>query len=249
MFTGIVREVGRLESVRTRGGITRLEIDAPGMAVQLHIGDSLAVNGICLTVARLRGSRVGVDATAETRRVSTLALWRAGEVAHLEAALRAGEPLGGHFVLGHVDGTGRVVRLSRRGGAVDMTVRVGASLAARLLPKGSIAVDGVSLTLDAGPFPGRFTATLVPHTLRSTRFGRIKVGEPVNIELDILSKAAALGRAPQLFAGRPAAGDQLQGRTDREAQRKDTPLTMPSILSRGWQRGRRHAHGEPRGRP
>jgi riboflavin synthase alpha subunit len=249
MFTGIVREVGRLESVRTRGGVTLLEIDTPGVADELHLGDSLAVNGICLTVARLRGSMVGVDATAETRRVSTLPLWRAGEVVHLEAALRTGEPLGGHFVLGHVDGTGRIVRLRRRGGAVAMTVKVGAALAARLSPKGSIAVDGVSLTLDAGPFPGCFTATLVPHTLRSTRFGRIKVGDLVNIELDVLAKAAALGSAPRLFAARPAAEDQRQGHPNRETQKRErTPLTIPSILARGWEHRRRHAHGEPRGR-
>ena len=241
MFTGIVREVGCLESVRTRGGITLLEIDAPGIAGQLRAGDSLAVNGICLTVTRLRGSRVGVDATAETRRVSTLPLWRAGEVVHLEPALRAGESLGGHFVLGHVDGTGRVVRLRRRGGAVGMTVAVGAALAARLLPKGSIAVDGVSLTLDEGPFPGRFTATLVPHTLAATRFRSVEVGELVNIELDVLAKAAALGPATGIVNARSAADsaarrDPNAGVHDGTQRRTGASLTIPSILARGWER-------------
>lgn len=239
MFTGIVRELGRLASVRARGGITLIEIDAPGVAGQLRAGDSLAVNGVCLTVTRLKGSRVGVDATAETRRISTLSLWRAGEIVHLEPALRAGEPLGGHFVLGHVDGTGRVVRLRRRGGAVWVTVSVGAALAAQLLPKGSIAVDGVSLTLGEGPFPGRFTATLVPHTLASTRFGSLKVGEPVNVELDVLAKAAALGPATQLLFARSATDNPDRNDPNAGTQRRDSvSLTIPSILARGWERRR-----------
>ena len=241
MFTGIVREVGRLGMVRTRGGITLLEIDAPGVAGRLRVGDSLAVNGICLTVTRLRGSRVNVEATAETRRVTTLPLWRRGGTVHLESALRAGEPLGGHFVLGHVDGTGRIMGLTRRGAAVAMTVGVSAAMAARLLSKGSIAVDGVSLTLDEGPFPGRFTATLIPHTLRCTRFGRIKVGERVNVELDILAKAAAVDRATESVVARFAANNPDRGEPNTETRsRGGGSLTMPSILTRGWERGRRN---------
>ena len=239
MFTGIVRELGRLLTIRTRGGITRLEIEAPGVAGELHIGDSLAVNGVCLTVTRLASPRVGADATAETRRVSTLMRWRVGDVVHLEPALRAGDALGGHFVLGHVDGTGRVARLERRAGAAWMTVMVDSRLAAHLLPKGSIAVDGVSLTLDEGPFPGRFTVTLVPHTLAFTRFGRVAVGELVNIELDVLAKAAAARPATPNSIARSASGQAGGTDVGVGARRADgAPLTIPSILARGWGRRR-----------
>jgi riboflavin synthase len=208
MFTGLVRELGRLAATSTSRGISRLDIDAARLASALEAGASLAVNGICLTVTRIAGTRVSVEATAETRRVTTLPRWRTGDLLHLEPALRAGDALGGHFVLGHVDGTGRIVQMNRRGGARAMTVTLPANLARRLLPKGSIAVDGVSLTLDEGPFPDRFTVTLIPHTLASTRFGRAKAGDHVNLELDVLSKAAA------------------------------APLTLDSFRARGWDRGR-----------
>jgi riboflavin synthase alpha subunit len=190
MFTGIVREMGRVVALKTARSVTRFEVDAPRTASGLAPGDSVAVNGICLTVTRVAGARVAFDAAPETRRVTTIARWRAGDAVHLEPALRLGDALGGHFVLGHVDGIGRILRLSRRGGAAAMTVALAASLAAQLVPKGSIALDGVSLTLDSGPFPGRFTVTLIPHTLAVTRFSTAHAGEDVNIELDVLAKAA-----------------------------------------------------------
>ncbi|MBE3071454.1 MAG: riboflavin synthase [Acidobacteria bacterium] len=206
MFTGIVREVGRLTAVATARGVTRLELDAPASARVLAAGDSLAINGVCVTVTRAEGTRVAVDATPETRRVTTVARWRAGDSVHVEPALRVGDAVGGHFVLGHVDGTGRIVALSRRGDAAWMTIAIAPALAGQLVPKGSIAVDGVSLTLDAGPFPGRFTVTLIPATLAHTRFGVARAGDHVNIELDILAKAAT------------------------------RPVTVSSILARGWVR-------------
>lgn len=217
MFTGLVREIGLVSRLGRRGGVTTIEIEAPLTAKPSEgpppaVGDSLAVNGICLTLVRLAGSRIVVEATAETRRVSTLDDWSAGSRVHLEPSLRAGDQLGGHFVLGHVDGTGRISRLERRGGAAWMTVALARDLARRLLPKGSIAVDGVSLTLDEGPFAGHFTVTLIPHTLEATRFATLPPGTRVNLELDVLAKAAA------------NAGDT--GRT----------LTMDAIWRRGWRR-------------
>ncbi len=215
MFTGLVREIGRIRSLRTRAGLTAIALDAPRTAGGLAIGDSLAVNGVCLTVTALAGTRVSVEASAETRRVTTLARWRAGDEVHLEPALRAGEALGGHFVLGHVDGTGRVLRVARGQGVLRITVGVAGPLCASLVPKGSIAVDGVSLTLDAGPFRGSFTVTLIPHTLGATRFGSLHAGDAVNLEFDVLSKTATA-----------------------RATRGATPpaLTTTSILSKGWTR-------------
>jgi riboflavin synthase alpha subunit len=190
MFTGIVRETGRVVSLRTVRGVARLEVEAPLSAARLAPGDSVAVNGICLTVTLVSGARVMFDAAAETRRVTTIARWRAGDLVHLEPALRMGDAVGGHFVLGHVDGVGRIVSVFRQGDATVMTVALAPSLAAQLVPKGSIALDGVSLTLDAGPFPGRFTVTVIPQTLALTRFSAARAGDDVNVEVDILAKAA-----------------------------------------------------------
>lgn len=223
MFTGLVREVGRIARLGSRGGVTLIDIEAPATARPPNapppaVGDSLAVNGICLTVVALAGTRISVEATAETRRVTTLADWRAGTGVHLEPALRVGDQLGGHFVLGHVDGTGQIGALARRGDAAWMTVALPPGLARQLLPKGSVAVDGVSLTLDEGPFDDRFTVTLIPHTLRATRFAALAPGARVNIELDILTKASGLN-APELAPRR---------------------TTMQAILASGWGKGTRH---------
>lgn len=204
MFTGLVREIGRVASVQSRRGITRLECEAPVCSQGIVPGDSLAVNGVCLTVTAVRPPRVIVEATAETRRVTTVPRWRVNDPLHLEPALRLGDAVGGHLVYGHVDGTGRILRLARRRASVSMTVGVPESLARRLVPKGAIAVDGVSLTLDSGPFDGRFTVTLVPYTLARTRFGSARAGDHVNIELDFLAKSAT------------------------------RPLTAERIVARGW---------------
>lgn len=213
MFTGLVREIGRIAGVRKGAGTTVVELAAPHACGSLAIGDSLAVNGICLTVTRLDRGRVSVDASPETLRATTLGRWRPGDPVHLEPALRAGDPMGGHVVLGHVDGTGTVVRTARAGASVRMTVALDAQLCWQLVPKGSIAVDGVSLTLDAGPFPGRFVVTLVPETLRATRLGHAAGGSRVNLEIDVLTKAAA--------------------RDDRQ------PLRLATVLAYGWDHGRR----------
>jgi riboflavin synthase alpha subunit len=222
MFTGLVREVGRLESVRISGERAGLEISAPHTAPGLRVGDSLAVNGVCLTVTVAAGARVRADVSAETRRVTTVSNWRAGDRVHIEPALRVGDAVGGHFVLGHVDGVGRVRQVARLAGGLAITVSAAPVIADQLLPKGSIAVDGVSLTLDEGPFIGTFTVTLIPHTLRETRFAALGTGDLVNLEVDVLSKAARR-------VARPG--------TPRAASRAGT-LTVEAIAARGWTGGR-----------
>ncbi|MHB8078254.1 MAG: riboflavin synthase [Candidatus Krumholzibacteriia bacterium] len=222
MFTGLVREIGTLRAVTRRGGVTRLTVAAPGSAPRLAPGDSLAVNGICLTVTARRGPLVTLEAVAETRRVTTLGEWRAGRRVHLEPALRVGEGLDGHFVLGHVDGTGRVVAHERRPGAWRLTVALPAALARGLVPKGAIAVDGVSLTLDDRAADDRFTVSLVPRTLDATCLGSLRPGDAVNVELDALARAAARAGAAAA-AGAPGA--------------PRAPLTSADLLSRGFGRG------------
>jgi riboflavin synthase alpha subunit len=240
MFTGLIREVGTLRAVRHTGGLVHLEIEALRCAPGLSVGDSLAVNGVCLTVTRAAPSRVSVDVSRETLRVTTVGEWRAGARLHLEPALRAGDPLGGHFVLGHVDGVGRVIRFARRGGTALLTIDANPALLSQLLPKGSIAVDGVSLTLDQGPFDRSFTLTLIPHTLRQTRFEGIRPGERVNLELDVLAKAGARANAADHVPATRGPGE---------------PLTLKTILGYGFssraaplQAAARAFHGTNHGR-
>ena len=220
MFTGLVREIGTVTALRRAGDLARLLLQAPRCAPELAPGDSLAVDGVCLTVTSLRGGRVTVDAVAETLRVTTVGTWRPGRRVHLEPALRAGDRLGGHLVLGHVDGVGTVGALRRQGEQLRLTVAYPPELGRWMLPKGSIALNGVSLTLDAAPDRGRFTVTLIPHTLSWTRFAEMRRGERVNLEADVLAKGGE--------AERPVAP---------EAPARD-PLTVDRILKRGWRRRR-----------
>jgi riboflavin synthase len=229
MFTGLVREVGTIASVGRRASVTRLEVLAPMVAPQLVVGASLAVNGVCLTVTGLVGPRVRIDVSDETRRVSTASRWRRGDRVHLEPALLASDALGGHLVLGHVDGVGIVRAVRPRGDTRLVSIDPPPGLLPLLLPKGSIAVDGVSLTLDAGPFTRTFTVTLIPQTLRSTRFSRLAAGDRVNLETDVLAKAA----------GGPGVGEALRGAARTRsglAYDARSRLTTADILSRGWHR-------------
>jgi riboflavin synthase len=219
MFTGIVREVGRVLGAGRAGGVTSLDVEAPDTTPGLAVGNSVSVNGVCLTVTRTHGPTFQVDLSPETLRATTAAAWRAGTRVHLEPSLRASDSLDGHFVLGHVDGVG-IVEVVRASGAVrQMTVTAPDALLALLLPKGSIAIDGVSLTLDAGPFDRSFTVTLIPQTLRETTFGRFSRGDRVNLEADVLAKSARRGA--------PATGRVETARRQ---------LTLAHILEQGWGR-------------
>ncbi len=234
MFTGLVREIGVLRGLQPRGGVVRLDIAAPRTAAGARPGDSVAVGGICLTVTAVRGPVFSVEAATETRRLTTLRHWRVGRRLHLEPALRAGDPLDGHLVQGHVDGVGRVEGVRRAGRDLLLTVGLPPELARFLVPKGSVAVDGVSLTVDEGPHRDRFTVNLIPHTLAWTTFGELRVGRPVNLEMDVLVKAARSGsgldRLPSLAdAGQPA--PPAPG------------LTMQRLREAGF--GRRRRKGNP----
>ena len=193
MFTGLVREIGVLRAIGPRGGVVRLDIAAPGIAAAARPGDSVAVGGICLTVTGVRGPVFSVEAASETRRLTTLGRWRPGRRLHLEPALRAGDPLDGHLVQGHVDGTGQVVGVRRVGSDKLVAIALPAALARFLVPKGSVAVDGVSLTVDEGPHRDRFTVNLIPHTLQWTTFAGLLPGRRANLEMDVLVKAARAG--------------------------------------------------------
>ncbi len=187
MFTGIVEVVGTVTGVEPREDRTTLEIEALAIACDLAIGDSVAVNGGCLTVAGRDAGRVRFEAVRETLERTSLGELRVGSRVNLERALRAGGRLDGHIVQGHVDGTGRVRRLERDGDDVRLFVDCGPEIAELLVEKGSVAVDGVSLTVVGATEVG-FDVALIPLTLAATTLGERQPGDRVNLEADVLGK-------------------------------------------------------------
>ena len=183
MFTGIVREVGRVEAVEERGDSVRLTVLAPETAAATKVGDSIALAGVCLTVVEVADGTMAFDAVPETLRRSTLGRLEAGGGVNVEPALRAGEPLGGHIVQGHVDGVGRIRTVGEEGIEVEAAPEV----LRYCVEKGSITVEGVSLTI-AALGEGSFGVALVPHTREATTLGGVAVGDEVNLEVDVVAK-------------------------------------------------------------
>ena len=188
MFTGIVRERGRVVFAERNGGGVRLRIAAAATA-KAALGDSIAVSGCCLTVTAADGETLEFDAVPETIARTTLGGLEPGAEVNLEPALRAGEPLGGHFVQGHVDGRARVAALDPEGDGARLRLELEPELLRYCVEKGSLAVDGVSLTIAALHDEGVEIA-LVPFTLEHTTLGALAPGDQVNVEVDLLAKYA-----------------------------------------------------------
>jgi riboflavin synthase len=188
MFTGIVQAIGEVRSIAPHAADVELLIGARGLDLQsVAIGDSICVSGCCLTVTRLGDDAFAVDASLETLNVTTLGEWRAGQPVNLEKALCAGQPLGGHYVTGHIDGVGRVVRSVEDGRSLRVEFEVPRPLAHYVARKGSICVDGVSLTVNE--VEGTcFGVNLIPHTLQVTTLGACRPGTRVNLEVDIIAR-------------------------------------------------------------
>jgi len=187
MFTGIVEEIGRVEGIRRLGGGVRLRIRSTKVIEDLTTGDSISINGVCLTVVECARQSFDVEAVEETLAKTTLRHLAVGDGVNLEGASRLGDRLGGHLVQGHVDGVGKVVALERLADSVLMTVEIPSSLTAYVICEGSITIDGVSLTV-ARLEGQRATISLIPHTLKVTTLGQRKVGDAVNIEVDLIGK-------------------------------------------------------------
>src|SRR5215211_3880639 len=187
MFTGIVRERGTLVSVEDAEGGVRLGVDAPLTAGAASVGDSISVSGVCLTAVDVSDGQVAFDVVPETLVRTTLGAATAGTEVNIEPALRAGEPLGGHYVQGHVDGVGSVREVSREGEALRVTFEAPRELLRYCVVKGSVAVDGVSLTI-AALDDDAFAVAVVPHTLEVTTLGTLAIGDRVNLEVDVLAK-------------------------------------------------------------
>ncbi len=188
MFTGLVEARGEVEALSREGTGRRLTLRVPlEWAGDVSAGDSVAVNGACLTAVAVAPGRLGFDLAEETLRVTTLGELAPHDRVNLERPLRLGVPLGGHLVLGHVDGVGCVVGVEPEGAGRRLTVAVPAPLRPLLIPKGSVAVDGVSLTV-AGLAESAFTVALIPHTLAVTTLGGRGVAARVNLEMDVIGK-------------------------------------------------------------
>lgn len=187
MFTGLIQFVLPVLRVTSAAGGARIVVDFGPHAERIGRGDSIAFNGVCLTVAQKAGTVCEFDAVAETLSRTTLGRLRPGERLNVELALRVGDALGGHFVMGHVDGVGTVAELDRGAVAPVLRVKVDAGVAGQLAAKGSVAVDGVSLTVvDAGA--DFFTCAVIPTTLKDTTLGTRRPGDAVNVETDVLGK-------------------------------------------------------------
>lgn len=187
MFTGLVERVAAVQAVQSTAGGRTLTIDLGPLAVDAHPGDSICVNGVCLTISRLQGSRAAFDVMGETLRVSTLGGLQPGVAVHLERALAANGRFGGHFVQGHIDGVGTVDRIERDAARHVLWVSAAPELMRLMIAKGSVAIDGVSLTVVTVE-RRRFSVWLIPTTLAETALGQRRVGDPVNLEADLVSK-------------------------------------------------------------
>lgn len=188
MFTGIVQDVGRVVSREARGGDTRLVIafdrlDSSG----INIGDSICVQGCCLTAVELRDRTFAADVSRETLSLTTLGNLAPGSPVNLEPSLKAGDPLGGHLVSGHIDGVGEIAVLSGDARSTRIEISVPASLARYIARKGSVAIDGVSLTVNEVQ-GATFGINLIPHTQAVTTLGALRVGTPVNVEVDQIAR-------------------------------------------------------------
>jgi riboflavin synthase len=187
MFTGIIEGLGTIGAIWPAGQGKRLTIEADYALDQTKIGDSIAVNGACLTVVKINGSRFEVDLSPETLAISTFGKAKQGDRLNLERAMRLSDRIDGHLVLGHIDGIGIIEQQEKLGNAIGVTIAVPEPVSRYMIHKGSVAVDGISLTINVLA-PKSFTVSIIPHTGRLTTIGMKQKGDPVNIETDMIGK-------------------------------------------------------------
>ncbi len=190
MFTGLIEAMGRVRAVEKRQGDVRLWIASDTLALaDVRLGDSIAVNGVCLTVVAIDAQSCAFDVSNETLACTTLDDWNSGQAVNLEKALRLGDRLGGHLVTGHVDGVGKVLAIEADARSLRWRFSLPPALARFVAAKGSVAVDGVSLTVNSVDAES-FSVNLIPHTMAQTVFGATAVGAAVNIEIDLMARYA-----------------------------------------------------------
>lgn len=191
MFSGIVEELGRVKAFKRKGGGgARMIIEAPVLRGEAAIGHSISINGVCLTVEEIDGADLGFDLSEETLRVTALGVLGAGDSVNLELSLKVGDRLGGHFVSGHVDEVGEIVGRRDEGDCTVFQIRAGAGIRDLLVERGSVSIDGISLTVTK-VLPEAFEVVIIPHTAKMTTLGFKTVGDQVNLEADMIGKYVA----------------------------------------------------------
>jgi riboflavin synthase len=188
MFTGLIKAICTVKSAYTASGGMHLTVDLGKLAEESKIGDSIAINGVCLTIAQIRGSIAELEVSGETLTKSTLGSLKSSSLVNTEPAMKATDRLGGHFVLGHVDGIATIKAIRQQGQFADIKFAANPKLLAQMVVKGSVAVDGISLTI-ADTDEDSFSVSIIPETLKRTTLGAAKIGDMVNIETDIIIKA------------------------------------------------------------
>ncbi len=217
MFTGIIEETGTIRRISLKGGSGEISVQARKVLEGTKVGDSIAVNGICLTVTSLQRDGFTADVMAETVRRSSLGQCRNGSIVNLERAMPADGRFGGHFVSGHIDGTGTIASLIREENAVWVTVKAAPEILHYIVEKGSICLDGISLTV-AAVSDTDFQVSVIPHTGEETGLLQKKPGEPVNLETDIIGKYVE---------------KLLQPGTDSQKQQETCGITMEFLEKNG----------------
>lgn len=187
MFTGIIEEVGTIGSMQGNDHAIQMTIHAAKIIHDINLGDSISVNGVCLTVTEFTGKSFTVDVMPETVKATSLISLKTGSSVNLERAMAANGRFGGHFVTGHVDGIGTIIRKKPSANAIYYDIKVSEDITSALVMKGSIAIDGISLTI-FGLEDGKVTVSIIPHTLSETVLGGKQAGEIVNIECDMIGK-------------------------------------------------------------
>ncbi len=187
MFTGLIEAVRTVTSVRQTAGAMQLTVDLGRLADETKIGDSIAVNGVCLTVAALNGKSAGFDISTETLSKSNIGKLKPSSPVNVERAIKAADRLGGHIVQGHIDGVATIKAVVKKGRFADMKFAAGPELLEKMVVKGSVAVDGISLTI-AEMNENGFSTAIIPETLEKTTLGKAKIGDIINIETDIIVK-------------------------------------------------------------
>ncbi len=188
MFTGLITHIGQVEFVKRQSDGVSLAIVCPGAFMdEVKIGDSIAVSGACLTVTQLRGNQFNADISRETIDCSTISKWLKGRKVNLEKSLKASDSLGGHFVMGHVDGIAKLIRNEKSGEGSVLIFETSEEIAAMIIPKGSVSIDGISMT-PASSEKTKFSIAVIPHTFANTTLTDLLPGDEVNIEIDIFAR-------------------------------------------------------------
>jgi len=188
MFTGLIEKTCSVRSVRRSSNSMILSIDMGNIAAECKIGDSISVSGVCLTISRLQGNLADFDVSGETLTKTSLGKLKTSSLVNIERAMKSDERFGGHFVLGHADGTAKIDKIRKKGAFADFRFSAGRDLLDSMVEKGSVAVDGISLTISKLD-NNSFSAAVIPQTLKLTTLGNARTGELVNVETDIIIKA------------------------------------------------------------